>query len=178
MEFLVTGDRDQLALARVTELTIGDTAIPAVPSARNLGPNLESACSVKPHVKALCQSARCYLRNFGCIRRYLDPETSRLVVHVLVTSLEDNLNALSCSGPHSLYNSCATSSEFSGQVGGRIAPLPLCIGHGTGCLLHNYRCQFKILMQIFKGLLGQAAAYVVNMLTPYGPQRSWRSTDQ
>ena len=35
-----------------------------------------------------------YLRNIGRIRRYLDPETSRLVVHVLVPSRLDNVNSL------------------------------------------------------------------------------------
>ena len=93
-EFLVIGSRDQLSRARVTELTIGDTAIPAVHSARNLGAILESSYSVQSHVKAVCQSAGYYLRHIGCIRKYLDPETSRLVVHVLVTSRVDNLNSL------------------------------------------------------------------------------------
>ena len=36
-EFLVIGSRDQLSLARVTELSIGDATILAVHSARNLG---------------------------------------------------------------------------------------------------------------------------------------------
>ena len=62
-EFLVIGSRDQLSLARVTKLTTGDTAIPAVHSARNLGAILESSCSVQSHVKAVCQSTRYYLRN-------------------------------------------------------------------------------------------------------------------
>ena len=49
------GSRDQLELARVTELTIGDTVIPAVHSAQNLGAILESSCSAQSHEK-LCVS--------------------------------------------------------------------------------------------------------------------------
>ena len=56
--------------------------------------HLESSCSVQSHVKAVCQSACYYLRNIGRIMRYFDPETSRLVVYVLVTSRLDNRNSL------------------------------------------------------------------------------------
>ena len=96
-EFLVIGSIDQFSLAghRAHQC---DTEIQAVHSARNLGAILESSCSVQSHVKAVCQSARYYLRDTGRIRRYSDPEISRLslVVHVLVTSRLDNLNSLYC----------------------------------------------------------------------------------
>ena len=114
---------------------------------------LESSCSVQFHVKAVCQLARYYLRNIGCIRRYLDPETSRLVVHVLVTSRLDNLNSLlHCApGPHCL--SCSTSSEFSGQVGGPelagMTPVTSVL-QSLHWLPIAYGCQFKILMLTFK----------------------------
>ena len=179
-EFLVIGSRDQLSLARVTELTIGDTAIPAVHSARNLGAILESSCSVQSHVKAVCQSARYYLRNIGRIRRYLDPETSRLVVHVLVTSRLDNLNSLLHGAPARTVLAVQRVQNSAARLvaGARRYDSSTSVLRSLHWLPIAYRCQFKILILTYKALHGQAPAYVADMLTPYRPQRCLRSGDQ
>ena len=131
-------------------------------------------------MKAVYQSACYYLRNIGRIRRHLDPEASRLVVHVLVTSRLDNLNSL----PHGalahtvlalqrVQNSAAWLMAGAGRYASIISLL-----QSLHWLPIAYRCQFKILILTFKALHGQAPAYVVDMLTRYRPQHSLRSGDQ
>ncbi len=119
-QFLVIGSRDQLALTSINSLTIGDTVIPAVHSARNLGFILESSCSVRSHVKAVCQSARYHLRNIGRIRRYLDPDRYSEACGSCTSDVaagQPKCPTPWCFGSHCL--GCPASSECCGQDGGR-----------------------------------------------------------
>ena len=134
-EFLVIGSRDQPALAWVTELAIVDTVTSVVHSSRNLGAILESSGSIQSHV--LCQ-------NTGCIRRYSDPETSKLVVHVPLTSrlALDNLNALLHGAPaHTVLAVQRVQNSVARLVAGSRSfdsiSLPLCFGRCTGFLFHR-----------------------------------------
>ena len=175
-----SSSRDHLSLVRVTTLTIGDTAIPAVHSTRNLGAIFKSSCSVQSYVKAVCQSARYYLRNIGRIRRYLDLETSRLVVHVLVTSWLDNLNSpLHGALAHTVLAVQQVQNSAAWLVAGaRKYDSITSVLQSLHWLPIAYRCQFKILILTFKALHSQAPTYVADMLAPYRPQHSLRSGDQ
>ena len=128
----------------------------------------------------MCHTASYYLRNIGRIRRYLDPETYRLVVHVLLTSRMDNLNSILHGAPaHTVIAVQRVQNSAARLVAGaRSYDSITSILWSLHWLPTAYRCHFKIFILTFKALHGQAPAYVVDMLTPYTPQRSLRSGDQ
>lgn len=179
-ELLMVGSSAQLTKAQISGVTIGDISALVVPSARNLGAVLDSACSLLAHVRAVCQSARFHLRKVGRIRKYLDTPTARLVVHAMVTSRLDNVNALlhglpanSITTLQRIQNSAARMVTRAGRYDS-ITPILQ--------LLHwlpiHYRCRFKILTLTFKALHGQAPSYLRDMLTIYKPRRCLRSAEQ
>ena len=54
-------------------------------SARNIGVILDQSLSMKTHVNAVCKSSFFHLRNIGFIRKYLTPDSVKIIVHTLNT---------------------------------------------------------------------------------------------
>ena len=179
-EFLVIGSRDQLALARVTELTTGDTVLPAVYSARNLGAILKSSCSVHSYVKLHVSRLATVSETLEASGGTWSPDTSRLVIHVLVTFRLDNLNALlhRASAHKVLAVQRVQNSAPRLVAEARWYDSITSVLRSLHWLPIAYRSQFKILVLTFKALHGQAPACVVVMLPRYRPLRSFRSVDQ
>ncbi len=175
-EFLLIGSKTQLAQTPINDITIGTTVVPVAASARNLGAVLDSSCSLQTHVKSVCRSAHYHLRNIGRIRKYLDTDTAKLVVHALVTSRLDQLNAL-------LYGVPTHKLQRAQNTAARIITRTHKYDHITPVLrsLHwlpvRYRSQFKILCLAFKALNNLAPSYIRDMLSPYTPSRALRSSD-
>ena len=65
-------------------------------SARNIGVILDQSLSMKTHVNAVCKSSFFHLRNIGFIRKYLTPDSVKIIVHTLNTSKPDYCNSLLC----------------------------------------------------------------------------------
>lgn len=179
-EILVIGSPFQLPHAQITHLTIGGMAVPVTQSARNLGTLLDSNCTLHSQVTAVCKSAWFHLRSIGRIRKFLDFEATKLVVHALVTSRLDSLNALLYGLPS--YDIARVQRVQNAAA--RVVSRTRKHDHITMVLksLHwlpvQYRITFKILTLTYKALHGEAPVYISDLLTAYQPGRNLRSAQQ
>ena len=78
----------------VTPPHVGDTDVPAVSSARNVGVILDRKLDMLDHVKSVCKSSYVHLRNIAQVQRYLTEDATSTLIHSFVTFKLDNLNAL------------------------------------------------------------------------------------
>ena len=63
-------------------------------SARNLGVISEKCFNFEDHIKSICKSSRYHIRNIAKIRKYIDEESARIVVHAFVAAKLNSYNSL------------------------------------------------------------------------------------
>ena len=87
-EVLLLGPNVQRNRLFLDSLMVGDSEIcvPITGSIRNLGAYFDSDLSMNAHVTKVCQAIHFHLRNIGKVRKYLDFDTTTILVHSLVTS--------------------------------------------------------------------------------------------
>ena len=83
---------------------MSDEKIQPKSSARNLGVTIDQCLDLTDHVKKICVSCHCHLRNITKIRKYLSEETSEILVHAFISSKLDNCNSLLYGLPQHLLN--------------------------------------------------------------------------
>jgi hypothetical protein len=129
-------------------------------------------------VTAVCKSAYYQLHNIGSIRKYLSRDVAAQLIHSFVTSRLDYCNSL-------LYGISDKSLKRLRKVqntAARIVTLSRKYDHITPVLktLHwlpvHLRIDFKILLLKYKVVNGVAPAYLCELLVPYVPARSLRSS--
>jgi hypothetical protein len=182
-ELMVIGSRQQLAKLSshsVLTLKIGEETIEPSSSARNIGVVFDSTMSMKKHIDAICSSGWFHLKNIGKVRRYLNTETTQMLVHAFVSSKLDYCNCLLYGLPDKQIKklqrlqNCAARIVVKAKKFDHITPV--------FCSLHwlpiNPRIEFKILLMTYKALNGLAPCYIVDMLTEYTPARDLRSSDR
>ena len=164
-EFLLVGTRQQLAKLCIESLAVGDHLIAPCQVAKNLGCWFDQQLSMVTNInKVCCASYSVYLHNIRRIRNFLSVESTKLLVHALVTSRIDYCNSL-------LYGLPQTQLCKLQRVQNTAARLICNISrfdHISPVLfeLHwlpvNYRTIFKVLMITYKAINGMA---------PYNYQR-------
>ncbi len=119
------------------------------------------------------------LHCIGRIRRYLDKESTKRLVHALVLSRLDGCNSLLYGLPlllgklQRVQNACARVILRRGKY-----------EHVTPMLMELHwlpidrRVQFKILVLTFKCLHGLAPQYLSELVVTYNPARNLRSADR
>jgi len=75
-------------------IRVGEAVSEPSECARNLGITFDRVMSVQQQVDSLCRGAYYQLHCIGRIRRYLDVESAKSLVHALVLSRLDNCNSL------------------------------------------------------------------------------------
>ena len=93
-EFMLIGTQQQLVKIRSDSLLVGETHVPPVNEARNLGVWFDSNFQFHSHIKKTCQSAFYSLYNIRRIRRYLPLEAAKTLVQAMVISRVDSCNAI------------------------------------------------------------------------------------
>jgi hypothetical protein len=180
-EFMVIGTKQMLnKLPQTPTLHIGDSGILASSSAKNIGVVMDKTLSMADHVKAVCKSSYMHLRNISRIRKYLSKDACAIVVHSLVTSRLDNLNALLFGLPDTtthrlqLIQNHAAKIVLSKKKQDHVTPLLISLHW----LPVKYRIQYKILLLTHKCVHGNAPGYLTSLLEKYEPRRALRSADQ
>ena len=134
--------------------------------------------SMAPHVTAVCKSAFFHLRNISKIRKFLNTETTKSLVHAFITSKVDYCNSLLYGVPKYLLLrlqrvlNCAARIVFKSNKYDHITPLL----KELHWLPIEQRIKFKIFLITFKALNKQAPNYITDLLIPYKPSRSLRSS--
>ena len=78
----------------VTQVQIGESAVPVSKSARNIGVIFDSTLSLKSHVNQVCRKSYFQLRNLGKLRQFFTQSSLEQLVHSFVTSQFDYCNSL------------------------------------------------------------------------------------
>jgi len=93
-EFLVVGSRLQLSKIATDSITVGDSTIQPVNSVRNLGTWFDSNMSMSIHIGKIFSKAFYGLYKIRQLRKFLNPESTKTLVHAFVTSHLDYCNSL------------------------------------------------------------------------------------
>ena len=83
-EVIFLGPKVQRNRLHLDSLMVGDSEIPITGSIRNLGAYFDSNFSKSAQVTKVCQAIHFHLRNIGKVRKYLDFDTTTILVHSLV----------------------------------------------------------------------------------------------
>lgn len=156
---------------------ISGASIAPKDTVRDLGVAVDSRLSLQDHIRATCKRTYHQMYLIGKIRRYIDEEATKTLVHCCVTARLDYCNSLLIGMPQRLLNQLQ-------KVQNRAARLIKGTHrheHITPVLrqLHwlpiQQRIEFKCLVLVFKCLEGSAPAYLSELLLPYEPTRDLRS---
>uniref|UniRef100_A0A8C6NV41 Reverse transcriptase domain-containing protein n=1 Tax=Nothobranchius furzeri TaxID=105023 RepID=A0A8C6NV41_NOTFU len=160
--------------------SLGQLASHTKPSIRNLCMTFDPALTLDSHVSSLVRSSFFHLRNIAKLSPILSHSELETVIHTFISSRLDYCNSLfTCLSRTSLsrlqvvQNACARLLIKSSKHT-HITPLLLQLHW----LPVNFRVHFKILVLVYKALRGQAPSYIGDLLSPYTPSRSLRSSDQ
>ena len=93
----------------IHDLTTVDEVVNCSSTAKDIGVTLDESLSMAPHVTAVCKSAFFHLRNISKIRKFLNMETTKSLVHAFSTSKVDYCNSLLYGVPN-IY--CYGSNEY------------------------------------------------------------------
>ena len=155
-ELLIIGTLQQLKKVRT------DSIISPLLFARNLGAYFDSNMTLVPYINNACKSAFSQLYNIRRIRKYLTTDTSKTLVHAIITSRTDYCNSLLCGLPDNSLNKPQRVQNAAAQLITGTAKF----SHITLVLrsLHwlpiKQRGQFKMLS--FKALNGLSPNYISN----------------
>ena len=165
-DFLLIGTRQQLLKVNFTRITLGSEVIECKPSVRNLGSWFDSQLNMSVHISKLCAAAFYHLHNISRIRRFLSFDSTKALVHALITSRVDYYNSL-------LYGLPATQLNKIQRVLNAAARL-VCRSprycHITQLMynLHwlpvNLRICSKVLSFVFKAIHGIAPSYISDLI--------------
>ena len=75
-------------------ITVGDATVEPTSSARNIGAVFNDTMSFEEHVNHLCWTASYHIRNISRVRPSLSIDSTKTLVHALVTSCLDHCNSL------------------------------------------------------------------------------------
>ena len=147
---------------------------------KNLGVYIDSCLNFQAHISKVVKTINYALFNIGKTRKFLDKPTCESIINGLTTSRLDYCNSL-------LYGANEKDLDKLQCLQNRAARIlthtPK-FSHITGVMkgLHwlpvRQRIQYKILLTVFKCRSDLAPAYLVELLTPYAPTRSLRSSDK
>ena len=144
-------------------LSVGDAIISPVLYARNLEAYFDSNMTLVPFINNGCKSAFSQLYNIRKIRKYLTTNTSKTLVHAMITSRIDYCNSLLCGLP----DNCLNKLQRVQNAAARLITGTAKLSHITPMLrsLHwlpiKQRVQFKMLILVFKAINGLSPILVI-----------------
>ena len=161
-------------------ITIGDASIQASEQAKNIGAIMDTELNMTSHVNNISKSCYVHLRNIARIRPNLTEESAATLVHAFISSKLDCGNTLLYGVPDKVIRKLQLIQNNAARIVTRSNKYE----HVTPLLkrLHwlpvRFRITYKICLLTFKCLQGKAPQYLMDMLTPYAPSRSLRSSNQ
>jgi hypothetical protein len=179
-EFLVLSSKAMKNEVQNLSLVIGEETLQSSVSVRNLGVIFDCLFSMDDHITSICKASHFHLRNIGAIRQYLTQESAATVIHAFVTSRLDYCNGLL----GGLYDKQLHRLRRIQNHAARITTLTHKYDNITPVLksLHwlpvHLRIDFKILLITYKIVNGSAPSYLEDLISPYVPMRSLRSSEE
>ena len=159
-------------------IKVGNQIIHPKMSLKNIGAIFDETVSMLLQVNSICKSAFFHRRNISRIRKYLSRTATERLIHAFVTSKLDYYNSLL----HGLPKYCIQKLQSVLNAAARLLTYTSKYDHITPVLaeLHwlpvEKRIIFKILLLTNKALHSQAPIYISELLVPYKPARTLRSS--
>jgi hypothetical protein len=163
-ELLVLGSRFAPEIV-FPPLQIGNDLVTKSESARNLGVLFDSGMSLETHITNVSRSAAYEIHKLGAIRKYLDNDTTEILVRAFVSSRLDYCNSLYAGLPQYHIDKLQRVQNMAARIVTRTKEL-----HITPVLyrLHwlpvNDRINFKIAMFVYKAIHGLAPSYLRDLI--------------
>ncbi|XDV33545.1 hypothetical protein PO909_003925 [Leuciscus waleckii] len=179
-EILLIGPKSILSKSPSLTLNIDGSPVHSTPVVKNLGILLDSSLSFDPHIRSLTKTAFFHLRNIARLQPFLSVSDAQILVNSFIMSRLDYCNSLFLGLPAKslqrlqyIQNSAARLLTHT-RRSAHITP----ILHQLHLLPVPSRIKYKVLLLTFKALHNLAPPYIRDLLTPYTPSRSLRSSDQ
>ena len=159
---------------------VGNSSIPPSKTAKNLGVIFDTTMSLSKHISGMSRAAYYHLRAIGRIRRYLDRQSTKQLVHALVISRLDGCNSLLYGLPDTLLKQLQRVQNACARMVMKCSKRE----HITPLLqeLHwlpvHARIEYKVIFLTFKCLNNLAPTYLADLITLYHPTRCLRSADK
>ena len=168
-ELMVIGQPAQLKkITSDINITIGDSVISASSSVRIIGAVLDSGLSMDEQIKNICRSCNISRRSLSKIRSCLIEDSATTLTHALITCKLDNLNSL-LTGPH--MDTKLNRLQLIQNHDARIIRRTKKFDHISGVFkkLHwlpiKARIDYKVLLLVFKCLVGIGPSYLKELLS-------------
>uniref|UniRef100_A0A8C5AGF3 Reverse transcriptase domain-containing protein n=1 Tax=Gadus morhua TaxID=8049 RepID=A0A8C5AGF3_GADMO len=177
-ELMIIGSKRDREKFEDVSLWLDGFAIPQSASVRNLGVLFDPQLCFDQHIRSITRIAFFHLRNIARIRSMLSVVDAETLIHAFVSSRLDYCNALFSGLP----NSTTKSLQLVHNAAARLLTRTRKFDHITPILasLHwlpiTFRSDFKVLLLTYKALHGLSPLYLKDLIIPYSPSRSLRSS--
>ena len=148
--------------------------------ARNIGAYMESALNMRSHINNTIRASYAQLRAIAKLRKFLTIDAAKKIIHAFVTSHLDNLISLLINLPDYQIKKL----QYIQNIAARLIAKLKKSDHITPTLINlhwppiSQRIEYKLLLLVFKCIIGKAPAYLCSHIQPYSPGRSLRSASQ
>ena len=167
-------------LRKVGDLLLEVDGCPITPSpvVRNLGVILDPTLSFQPHINNTTKSAFFHLRNIARLRPSLSDSVTETLIHCFISTRLDYCNSILTGLPSKTLDRLQYVQNSAARVLTGTKPWQ----HITPILMQLHwlpvksRIKFKILLLTYKSLHALAPRYLSDLLHPYTPLRSLRSS--
>ena len=136
------------------QLQVAISSVTSSAYAKNIGVVIPLTLSLDKHITQICKSLFSSIRNISHIRKFLRPQRSKILVHVLVP-------VLALWTPQEIITASATCFEFCSILLFQLHWLPV-----------EQHIEFQVLLFTYKVMQGMASQYSSVLLEPYSPLHS------
>ncbi len=178
-EILLVGPKSQSSSQHNIFIDIDGVQIRPSTTVRNLGVLFDSALCFDSHIGQIVKSCFYQLRNIVRIRPSLNFADAETIIHAFTTSRLDYCNSLYSGLPAKVINRL----QMVQNSAARVLTFNKKSVHITPILHHLHwlpvpKCiQFKLLVLVYKAYNGLAPQYLVELVQPYVPARTLRSSN-
>ena len=177
-ELILIGSKSTLSKTSPFSLSIDNVTLSPSPLVRNLGVLFDSTLSFSAHINSVVKTSFFHLRNIAKIRSSLSQSAAETLIHAFISSRLDYCNSLLAG----INSSHLCKLQMVQNSAARLLTRTRAHQHITPILQHlhwlpvKYRIQFKILLLTYKALHNRAPSYLSDLLIPYKPSRTLRSS--
>ena len=177
---LIKSDRIMLPDSAPTSIQVGNSDVPFVSHARNLGITISSDTTVDKHVTNICRSAYTEPRHRSSIRHLLTVNANKTFLSAFVLSKLDYCNSLLCGSPQFILDkfqrvqNSAARLVMKSRKCDHVQPLL----RSLHWLPVHSRIDYKISILCFNTFTNSSPIYIVQLLSIYTPSRHLCSSSE
>ena len=178
-ETIYFGTESSLKKVNSTDVKVGNDLIKPSPAVKYLGAWLDSALSMKTFIKEKCKIAHFNIHNIRAIRKFIDIDVCKTLMHSLVLSHLDYSNALLVGLPNCEIEKLQSIQTLAAKTVLKMSKYD----SKTEALyrLHwlpiSYRIKFKLLCFVYKALNNAAPVFLQELLKYRRTEYNTRAED-